>query len=149
MLARLSEGAAGRALGFDLPAYLAARSDALILLRQMEHAGDHASLFRMTEGYRAGADGQQKTEALLNALGRLLEDILLLRSGVPSQVRNLDLEADLARSAEAWDVPALESAVRALDAVRFGMRRNLLRSLSLDSLALGLGFGSESGVHPR
>ena len=139
LLARLCEGAVGRALGFDLPAYLASRADALLLLGQMEHTRDHAPLFRMTEAYRAGAEGQHKTEALLQALARLLEDVLLLRHGASPQVRNVDLQAELARLAEALDLPALESALRALDAVRSGMRRNLLRSLSLDALALGLG----------
>ena len=139
LLARLCEGAVGRALGFDLPAYLASRADALLLLGQMEHNRDHAPLFRMTEGYRAGAEGQHRTEALLQALARLLEDVLLVRHGASPQVRNVDLQAELARLAEAMDLPALESALRALDAVRSGMRRNLLRSLSLDALALGLG----------
>lgn len=139
LLARLCEGAVGRALGFDLPAYLVSRADALLLLGQMEHNRDHAPLFRMTEGYRAGAEGQHKTEALLQALARLLEDVLLLRHGASPQIRNVDLQAELARLAEAMDLPALESALRALDAVRSGMRRNLLRSLSLDALALGLG----------
>ncbi len=138
LIGRLSEGAPGRALGFDLPAYLAARADALILLRQLEVTHDHAPLFRMTEGYRAGADGQVKLEALLGALARLLEDVLLLRNGAPAQVRNIDLQPELARLAEAMDLSALESAVRGLDAVRSGMRRNVLRALSLEALALSL-----------
>ena len=139
LLARLSEGAAGRALGFDLPAYTAARTDALVVLSQLENTRDHAPLFRITETYRAGADGQGKVEALLQALCRLLEDILLLRGGAPAQVRNIDLQAELGRLADTLDLPGLESALRAVDAVRSGMRRNLLRSLSLDALALGLG----------
>ncbi len=140
LLARLSEGAAGRALGFDLPAYLAARADALVVLSQLENTRDHAPLFRMTEGYRAGAEGQIKVEALLQALSRLLEDVLVLRGGAPGQVRNIDLEAELARLADSLDLPSLEAALRAVDAVRSGLRRNLLRSLSLDALALGIGF---------
>lgn len=139
LLARLSEGAAGRALSFDLPAYLAARADALVVLSQLEHTRDHAPLFRMTESYRAGAEGQAKIDALLQALSRLLEDVLLLRGGAPAQVRNLDLQAEIARLAETLELPGLEAALRAIDAVRSGMRRNLLRSLSLDALALGLG----------
>ncbi len=34
LIARLAQGAAGKALGFDLAAYTAARADALLLLRQ-------------------------------------------------------------------------------------------------------------------
>ena len=139
LLARLSEGAVGRALGFDLPAYVAARTDAFVVLSQLESTRDHAPLFRMTESYRAGAEGQAKVEALLQALSRLLEDVLVLRGGVPAQVRNVDLQKEIARLADTLDLPALEAALRAVDAVRSGMRRNLLRSLSLDALALGLG----------
>lgn len=144
LLGRLSEGAAGRALGFDLPAYLAARADALVLLAEIQGSRDHAPLFRMTEGYRAGAEGQQKLEAMLQALGRVLEDVLLLRNGAANQVRNIDLEAELTRLTDAMDLPALEWALKGIDAVRSGMRRNLLRSLSLDALALGLG-GAPAG----
>ena len=142
LIARLSEGAAGRALGFDLAAYLPARADALTMLATLEHTGDHTPLFRMTEGYRAGAEGQGKMLALLGAMAGLLEDVLLLRSGAPARIRNVDREDELARLAETMDFSALESAVRGLDAVRSGMRRNLLRSLSLDSFALGLGNSS-------
>ena len=146
LVARLSEGAAGRALGFDLPAYLAARTDALTMLATLERTGDHASLFRMTEGYRAGAEGQEKMVALLGAMASLLEDVLLLRGGAAAQIRNVDRKDELARLADSMDFAALESAVRGLDAVRAGMRRNLLRSLSLDGFALGLGVPAAGAV---
>ena len=68
LIARLSEGAIGRALGFDLGAYTSARNDAMTLLRTAERSGEHAALFKATETYRAGADGQEKTTALLRAL---------------------------------------------------------------------------------
>ncbi len=139
LVARLSEGAAGRALGFDLATYVPARADALTMLATLEHTGDHAPLFRMTESYRAGAEGGEKVLALLGAMASLLEDVLLLRGGAADQIRNVDRKADLGRLADSMDFAALESAVRGLDAVRTGMRRNLLRSLSLDSFALGLG----------
>ncbi len=146
LAARLSEGAAGRALGFNLPEYTAARADALILLQSAErsrdhrgdHSRDHSALFRMTETYRAGAEGQAKTVALLGAVAGLLEDILLLQSGAAERVRNIDRLADLKRLAEAVDFAWLEDAARSLDTVHSGMRRNLLRSLSLDALAMEL-----------
>jgi DNA polymerase-3 subunit delta' len=141
LTARLSEGAAGRALGFNLAEYASARADALTMLRNAEHthsAQDHTTLFKMTETYRAGADGQAKTTALLRALSSLLEDILLLQCGAPQRVRNIDRRADLQRLADTLTFDWIESASRALDAVQSGMRRNLLRSLSLDALAVEL-----------
>jgi DNA polymerase-3 subunit delta' len=141
LTARLSEGAAGRALGFNLAEYAAARNDALTLLHTAEHSGgtqDHSTLFRMTETYRAGAEGQTKTTALLRALSSLLEDILLLQAGAPDRLRNIDKRADLQRLADTFTFDWIEQAVRAMDAVQSGMRRNLLRSLSLDALAVEL-----------
>jgi DNA polymerase-3 subunit delta' len=138
LAARLSEGAAGRALGFNLAEYAAARADALTMLRTAEQSGgrqDHTSLFKMTETYRAGAEGQTRTVALLRALASLLEDILLLQAGAGEQVRNIDQRAELQRLADTFDFAWIEAAVRGLDAVQSGMR-NLLRSLSLDALAM-------------
>lgn len=136
LIARLSEGAVGRALAFDLPAYAASRNDALLLLRTAEKSGDHGALFKSTESYRAGAEGQEKTIQLLRALAALLEDILLTQAGAAERVRNIDLAPELARMAENFPFAWIEKAVRGLDAVQTGMRRNLLRSLSLDSFVM-------------
>jgi DNA polymerase-3 subunit delta' len=154
LIARLSQGAAGRALGFDLDTYMAARADAILFLRNAAaatNAGapsklrlggpddpDHSALFKMTETYRAGADGQQKTTALLRALSLLLEDLLLLDAGTPELVRNIDLRAELDRLAAALPFAWIERASHALDQVHSGLRRNLLRSLSLDAFAAQL-----------
>ncbi|GAA3764754.1 DNA polymerase III subunit [Terriglobus aquaticus] len=138
LVARLAQGAAGRALGFDVEAYMAARADAMVLLRSATDAGDHTALFKMTETYRAGAEGQAKTTAMLQALAGLLEDILLLQSGVGERVQNVDLIRELERLAQAVDFRWIENAVRGLDGVYTGMRRNLLRSLALDSFAESL-----------
>ena len=135
LVARLAQGAAGRALGFDLDAYLAARADAMVLLRSAVTDSEHSDLFRTTETYRAGAEGQQKTQAMLSALGGLLEDLLLLGSGADDRVRNMDLVRELDTLADSVSFAWIENAVRGLDAVHSGMRRNLLRSLSLDAFA--------------
>lgn len=139
LVARLAGGAAGRALSLDLGAYIAARNDAFTWLSSATHAQDHAALFRMTETYRAGAEGQEKTLALLRAAAGLLEDLLLLQHGAAGRIRNIDRLADLERLADALPFPALERALSGLDEVHAGMRRNLLRSLSLDAFAVGLG----------
>ena len=138
LIARLSQGAAGRALSFDLAAYTAARADALLLIRNAAAEPDHTALFKMTETYRAGAEGQAKTTALLRALALLLEDLLLLSAGTPELVRNIDLRPELERLSETLTFPWIEQAARGLDQVYSGMRRNLLRSLSLDAFATQL-----------
>ena len=153
LAARLAQGAVGRALALDLDAYLASRQDALVILRtalrepgvpadRSSSAGwepDYSELFHATESYRAGADGQEKTVNLLRALGSLVEDLLLIVAGTPALIRNLDLSAELARLAEGLTVDWIDGAARALVQVEQGMRRNLLRSLSLDAMAVSLG----------
>jgi len=138
LIARLSQGAAGKALGFDLEAYAAARADALLLLHNAAAEPDHTALFKMTETYRAGAEGQQKTSALLRALSLLLEDLLLLQAGTPELLRNTDLRPELERLSQSFSFAWIEQASHGLDLVQSGMRRNLLRSLSLDAFAAQL-----------
>ena len=139
LAACLAEGAVGRALTLDLGVYLASRQDALILLRTALREPDYSALFHATESYRAGADGQEKTLNLLRALGSLIEDLLLIVAGTPQLIRTLDIEADLTRLAQGVSVDWIDSAARALVQVEQGMRRNLLRSLSLDAMAVSLG----------
>jgi DNA polymerase-3 subunit delta' len=138
LAARLAEGAVGRALTIDLAAYLASRQDAILLLRTALRDPDFSALFQATEKYRAGADGQQKSLELLRALGSLLEDLLLISAGTPALIRNLDLQTELTRLAEGVSVDWIDAAAQALSKVESGMRRNLLRSLSLDAMAVGL-----------
>ncbi|MGI4755465.1 MAG: ATP-binding protein [Janthinobacterium lividum] len=141
LVARLAQGAAGRALSFDLEAYLASRTDAMVLLRSAVSDSEHSDLFRTTETYRAGAEGQQKTQAMLSSLAGLLEDLLLLRSGAGDRIRNIDLQHELETLADSVSYSWIENAVRGLDAVYSGMRRNLLRSLSLDAFAEDMSTG--------
>ncbi len=136
LVARLSEGAVGRALGFPLEIYLASRQDALTLLRTA--TTDSSALFRLTESYRAGAEGQEKMTGLIRALMSLLEDLLLLHGGSPSLVKNIDLSAELLRVADEVSLEWIETAARAVNRLESGMRRNLLRSLALDAFAAEL-----------
>jgi len=138
LVARLAQGAAGRALGFDLDAYTAARADAMVFIRSAISDLGHTDLFKMTETYRAGADGQMKATGLLRTFGLILEDLLLLQSGTPERVRNVDLRPELEKLAASVSFQWIEAASRGLDQVQSGMRRNLLRNLSLDAFAEGL-----------
>ncbi len=140
LVSRLADGAIGKALGFDLEGYLASRQDALTILRNAtDERGDLSSLFRMTETYRAGAEGQEKTGRLLDAFKSLLEDLLLIHSGCSQLARNIDLLPELTRISQTINMPWIEAAARGVAQVEQGMRRNLLRSLALDSFAIGLG----------
>jgi DNA polymerase-3 subunit delta' len=95
-------------------------------------------LFKITESYRAGAEGREKTERLLRTLYSLLQDLTFLNSGAPELARNTDIEPELKRLSEAADFGWIANASERLAEVERGMRRNLLRSLSLDAFAVGL-----------
>ena len=138
LVARLCEGALGRARSFDLEAYVAARADALAILNSALLAGEHTQLFKITETYRAGAEGREKTEHLLRTLYSLLRDLMFISSGAPQLVHNTDIQSHLVKLAEATDFEWITGASERLAEVERGMRRNLLRSLSLDALGLAL-----------
>src|SRR5882762_6580100 len=80
LVARLCEGAIGRARSFDLAAYVAARASALNILKSALRGGEHSELFKITESYRAGAEGREKTEQLIRTLYSLLRDLMFVTS---------------------------------------------------------------------
>jgi DNA polymerase-3 subunit delta' len=138
LVARLSQGAIGKAAGFDLAAYVQARQDALMLLNTAIDASDHSELFRTTETYRAGGEGKDKTDQLIRCLYALFEDLLMLQSGTPQLVRNSDIASELGKLAARVSFEWISDASYRLGQVESGMRRNLLRSLSLDAFVAGL-----------
>jgi DNA polymerase-3 subunit delta' len=138
LVARLSGGALGRARNFDLNVWIAARAHALALLGSALEGREHTDLFKITETYRAGADGREKTERLLRAVYSLLQDLLWTIEGAPEQVRNIDILPDLKRLAAQADLRWISTASERLAEVERGMRRNLLRSLSLDAFVAAL-----------
>jgi len=138
LIARLANGAMGRALSFKLEEYVSARVHGLTVLRSAVAGGDHSELFKVTETYRAGADGREQTDRLLRTLYALLEDLLVLKSGTPELVRNRDIQGELGRIAQQVDFDWIVQAAQRLNEVERGMRRNLLRSLSLDAFAVSL-----------
>jgi DNA polymerase III subunit delta' len=138
LVARVCGGGLGRARSFDLAGYVAARQDGLTLLGPALGSRDHSALFRATDAYRSGAEGKAKTEQMIRTLYSLLHDLLFLKSGMPELVRNQDIQPELATMASDVDFQWIVTATQRLGEVESGMRRNLLRSLSLDSFATSL-----------
>jgi DNA polymerase-3 subunit delta' len=138
LVARLSEGAMGCALSFDLKTYTAARSQALVLLSSALRGGEHTEVFKMTESFRPGAEGREKIDNLISTLYSVLEDLMFIEAGTPQLVRNTDILGELKKLAESADFDWINRAAQGLGEVERGLRRNLLRSLSLDSFAVAL-----------
>jgi DNA polymerase-3 subunit delta' len=145
LIARLCGGAPGAAFEFDLAAYVESRATAMLLLRTALREPEYSALFRATEVFRAGADGQEKTAALLRGVMSVLRDLLLLKSGQAAMLRNVDIARELEQLAETAAFGWIEAAVRSVDEVEKGMRRNLLRSLSLDAMAGSFSAGVRPG----
>jgi DNA polymerase-3 subunit delta' len=68
----------------------------------------------------------------------LLQDLLWVREGAADMVRNTDILGELKRLSANADFAWILAASERLAEVERGMRRNLLRSLSLDSFATSL-----------
>jgi len=135
LVAQLCEGGVGRARTFDLETYAAARQQALVMLSSAVRGSEHSELFKVTETYRAGAEGRDKIEQLLRTLYSLLQDLMFLKADTPELVRNRDILGELKKMADAVDFDWIATAAERLGDVERGMRRNLLRSLSLDAFA--------------
>ena len=95
-------------------------------------------MFKVTETFRAGAEGREKIERLLRTLYGVLQDLMFLNCGATELVRNTDIRAELTKLAEAANFDRIAFAADRLNEVERGMRRNLLRSLSLDAFAAAL-----------
>jgi len=108
------------------------------MLKSALGAGDHTELFKTTETYRSGAEGREKIENLLRTLYSLLEDLMILQSGAAQLVRNTDILGELKKLSESADFAWVQRAADGLGEVERGLRRNLLRSLSLDAFATAL-----------
>ncbi len=109
-----------------------------MILRTALRTGEHSELFKVTESYRAGAEGREKLELLLRCLYSLLQDLLFLNGNSAELVRNTDLLPELQKLSRAAEFEWLSSASDRLAEVERGMRRNLLRSLSLDAFEAAL-----------
>ena len=63
---------------------------------------------------------------------------MFLQSGAEQLVRNTDILGELKKMSESADFAWVQRAAEGLGEVERGLRRNLLRSLSLDAFATAL-----------
>jgi len=75
---------------------------------------------------------------LIRTMYSLLRDLVFFDSGASELIRNTDISSELKRLAESADFEWITAASERLAEVERGMRRNLLRSLSLDAFAAAL-----------
>lgn len=133
LCARLAQGSIGRALSLDLEAYRSLRAGVMELIQ--------ASLMtRSAEGIIEAADvlGKKKEhfEERLDILYLLFQDLFyLIHQASEEQIINMDLLSSLrtlSKSVPAHSVPDIFSK---LDAISYGLRININRTIALEDLA--------------
>src|ERR1700756_4401913 len=137
LAAQLSEGRPGFALEMDAIKESERRSNALKILDRASRGEEFGQLFALTNAI--SKDREVSFEEQLSVFYGLLSDLLELCSGITSpQLRNLPLQKDLEAVAKRIDASWVSRALRGLDQLAAGARRNLNRQLGLESLAAQL-----------
>ena len=158
MVARLARGSVGKALAFDLPAFLERREPWLQFLESVA-SGLRPSGASAAGGTRAeGPDWQRVFEAtraltsdrehfdeILGIGYGLLSDLLqVLECGDRAGVAHIDIVVRLRHWAAELGFRGIEILKRGLDEARRLQVRNVNQQLSLDSLAAGIISGQRS-----
>jgi DNA polymerase-3 subunit delta' len=135
--AQLSEGRPGYALEMDAAKESARRTNGLKILDRAARGEDFGQLFALTNAI--SKDREISFEEQLSIFYSLLCDLLELSSGIAApQLRNAPLRKDLDVLANRIDARWVIRALRGLDQLAAGARRNLNRQLGLDALAAEL-----------
>ncbi len=143
LVARLSHGSVGRALGFDLPACLARRDVWLEFFQSLSaglgpraRAPDWQQLFDSTRKLSGDRDS---FDDMLATGTELLRDLLLvLERGEGAQVSHLDLIPRLKTWASTFGFAGIVALKEGLDEAHRLQIRNVNQQLGLDSLAVGM-----------
>jgi DNA polymerase-3 subunit delta' len=137
LAAQLSEGSPGLALEMDLDAALEKRKTVLRILERAARGQGFAQLFADTAAL--AKDRESSFEDLLAIFYSLLSDLLELTSGVQSPaLRNPHAVKELQAIARSVSTAWVSQALKGIDELAAGARRNLNRQLGMDSLAASL-----------
>jgi DNA polymerase-3 subunit delta' len=137
----LAAGSPGVAVSIDLETYDKRRAAMLTLLKVAAGAAPFATWLPVSE--TIGRSKSEKLELHLRVLYDLLRDLLLLHEGV-SDIRNVDIRRDLEALAGKIEFEWIRTAVTKLDDLVEFARRNIQKTIALDSVIMEL-----SGSHAR
>lgn len=134
--AQLADGSLGAALAMDVAREMELRRAALRLL-------ESSGTGKFTEYFSQTNDLTKKQafpfDELISALHSLLNDLVELSAAPDSaQLRNQALKKELEALSRRVSVAWIADAVRGVDQLHSGMRRNINRQLSLDALGVTL-----------
>jgi DNA polymerase-3 subunit delta' len=131
----LAAGSPGLAVSIDLEAYDKRRAAMLALLKVAAGVAAFGSWVPVSEGI--GRSKADKLDFYLKVLYELLRDLLLLHEG-SDEIRNQDIRGDLEALAAAVEFAWIRKAVAKVDEIAELIRRNIQKTIALDSLAIEL-----------
>src|SRR4029434_7214244 len=126
--AQLAEGSPGYALEMDVEKESQRRREALKIRDRASRGEDFGQIFALTSAL--AKDRDTSFEDQLSVFYSLLSDLLELSSGIHTpQIRNLPLRKELEVAARHFNVDSILKALRSLDQLSAGVRRNLNKQL--------------------
>jgi DNA polymerase-3 subunit delta' len=131
----LAAGSPGLALSLDLEAFEKRRAAMLALLQTAAGIAPFSAWLPVSEGI--GRSKSEKLELYLKEIYELLRDLLILheKSGA---IRNQDIRHDLEALAAKVGFPWIRKAVARVDEIAELIRRNIQKTIALDSLIMEL-----------
>jgi DNA polymerase-3 subunit delta' len=131
----LAAGSPGHAVSLDLDIYDKRRAAMLTLLKVAAGAAPFSSWLSVSE--TLGRSKSEKLEMHLKVLYELLRDLLLLHEGV-ADIRNVDIRRELEALAGKVEFTWIRLAVAKLDDLVEFARRNIQKTIALDSIIMEL-----------
>lgn len=131
----LAAGSPGVAVTLDLETYEKRRAAMLALLRVGAGVAPFATWIPFSESISRSKN--EKLELYLKILYDLLRDVLILKES-DSGIRNHDLRAELAALADKVSFPWIRTAVKKTDELVELLRRNIQKTIALDSFIIEL-----------
>ena len=131
----LAAGSPGIAVSLDLEAYDKRRAAMLILLKVAAGLTPFGSWVPVSEAI--GRSKSEKLDLYLKVLYELLRDLLVLHEG-GAEIRNQDIRRDLEAVAAKVQFAWIRKAVAKVDEIAQLIRRNIQKTIALDSLIVDL-----------
>ncbi len=131
----LAAGSPGLAASLDLALYDQRRAAMLVLLNVAAGLAPFGTWIPVSEAI--GRSKSEKLDLYLKILYELLRDLLLLGEGA-GDIRNLDIRRDLEAVAGKVPFAWLRKAVAQVDEIARLIRRNIQKTIALDSLIVAL-----------
>jgi DNA polymerase-3 subunit delta' len=131
----LAGGSPGLAVSIDLEVYDKRRAAMLALLKVAAGTAPFGTWVPVSEAL--GRSRSEKLDVYLRVLYELLRDLLLLRTGA-GEIRNQDIRRELEALAAKVEFAWLRKAVGRVDEIAELVRRNIQKTIALDSLIADL-----------